>query len=238
MNEYTQFGDVLASPVTGIKGVAGEIRPAESARQSPRLQGRHRMHRSRRAAAGFRPLRAVAVVVTAGALAAAVFAVGTLHESASQKTAATLTVPQLTKADIRQLEHLTPAEAARFTKDIDTAYGKLGIHAGVGTVSATGARQARLTSYQWAGGVQWDHLWMTASYANLQPIANRLDVVAGVATQFCTKLPGWFAVGCSIVGYLISYFLSKVHVTNWSSSHGIWAAHYWFPFSYNTGGTW
>lgn len=238
MNEYTHPGDVFASPEAGIHGAVGENRPEESGPHSLRAPGRHRIAKSSgRRAAGFRSFRAVAVVISASALAAAAFAVGTHHESVSPRPAA-LSAPQLTKADIRQLEHLTPAEATSFTKDVDAAYGKLGIHVGLGTVHASGAAQASLTSYQWAGGVQWDHIWMTASYANLQPIANHLDVVTGVATQFCTKLPGWFAVGCSIVGYLISYFLSKVHVTNWSSSHGIWAAHYWIPWSYNTGGTW
>ena len=79
---------------------------------------------------------------------------------------------------------------------------------------------------------------MTASYANLQPIANNSSAVVGVATSFCTRLPGWFAVGCSAVGYLIAYFLSKVHVMNWSSSHGVWGAYYWLPWRYTTGGTW
>jgi hypothetical protein len=79
---------------------------------------------------------------------------------------------------------------------------------------------------------------VTASYANLQPIANNATLVTHVATTFCTKLPGWFAVGCTAVGVLISYFLSKVYVTNWSSSHGVWGAYYWFPWTYKTGGTW
>lgn len=145
---------------------------------------------------------------------------------------------QLTKADIRQLEHLTSAEAAQFTLDVEKAYGKLGISAGVGTPSPASTGQASLTAYEWSGGVRWDHIWVTASYANLEPVANHLNLVSIAATQFCTKLPGWYSVGCALVGTLMAYYLSSVHVTNWSSSHGIWAAHYWLPFSYNTGGTW
>jgi hypothetical protein len=180
--------------------------------------------------------------------------VSTHHEPASPAAAqSALSAPQLTKADVRQLEHLTPAEAARFTKDVNAAYGKMGVHVGVGTAGTptvpgrvtqpTGpgnaiAGKATLTSYQWAGGVQWDHIWVTASYANLEPFANNSTAVAQVATQFCGKLPGWFSYGCYVVGALVSYFLSKVHVTNWSSSHGVWGAYYWYPWRYETGGFW
>ena len=193
----------------------------------------------------------IAVTVTTAALAATAFAVSTHHEPAMASSAAApavLSVPQLTKADIRQLEHLTPAEAARFTKDVNNAYSKIGVRVGVGTVGTstvpgrvtqpTGAGKTTLTSYQWAGGVQWDHIWVTASYANLQPIANNASAVVSTATAFRTRLPGRFAVGCSAVGNLVAYFLSKVHVTNWSGSHGIWGAYYWVPWVYETGGTW
>jgi hypothetical protein len=217
--------------------------------------GRHRLPRAgHHRASGFRPSRTIATVVTVAALAAVAFAVGTGFGSPSPRPAAAsvLSVPQLTKTDIQQLEHLTPTEAARFTKEVDTAYSKMGIHVGVATVGTaavlgpyTHAARVKestprttLTSYQWSGGVQWNHLWVTASYANLQPIANNLGAVTSVATAFCTKLPGWFAVGCGAVGALISYFLSRVHVTNWSSSHGVWGAYYWLPWRYETGGTW
>lgn len=257
MNEYThQLGDAFASPSTPIHRTAVGSRSEEFAGRSPQRQGRHRLHRSsRRGAASFLPFRSIAVTVTAAALAAAAFAVSTHHEPASPPASAqsALFVPQLTKADVQQLEHLTPAETSRFTKDVDTAYGKLGVRVGVGTVGAPTvpgrvtqptapgnaiAGKATLTSYQWAGGVQWDHLWVTASYANLEPFANNSTVVAQAATQFCGKLPGWFSYGCYVVGTLVSYFLSKVHVTNWSSSHGVWGAYYWFPWRYETGGFW
>ena len=248
MNEYIQFEDVLASPVTGIQGVARESRSEEAGRRGT---GKHRLATSsHRQAAGFRPFRSIAVVVSTAALAAAAFAVSAHHDPAptSARTQAAISVPQLTKADIHQLQHMTPAEAARLTADLNAAYGKLGIRVGIGpsgtsTLPDGATRSAAdgkpiLTSYQWAAGIQWDHAWVIASYANLQSIANNSSVLVSTAAAFCSKLKSGYAIACAAVGNLIAYFLGKVHVTNWSSNHGVWAAYYWLPFIYKTGGFW
>ncbi len=79
---------------------------------------------------------------------------------------------------------------------------------------------------------------MTASYANLEPIANNSGVIVGTAAALCAKLKSAYAIACTAIGNLIAYFLGKVHVTNWSSSHGVWGAYYWLPFTYKTGGFW
>jgi hypothetical protein len=247
MNEYThQRGGASASPSTQIHGAEAGSRSEEFVPQSPRPQGRHRLHRSSGLrAASFLPFRAIAVTVTAAALAAAAFAVSTHHEPAASAAAqSALSAPQLTKADVQQLQHMTPTEAARLTADLNAAYGKFGVHVGVGPSSAStlpngaAAGKATLTSYQWAAGIQWDHAWVTASYADLEPIANNASVIANTATWFCNKLKGGYAFACYAVGTVIASFLGKVHVTNWSSNHGVWGAYYWFPWSYKTGGLW
>lgn len=249
MNEHIQFGDVLASPVAGIQGVAGESRSGEA---GLRAGGKHRLARnSHRRVAGFRPFRGIAVVVTTAALAAAAFAVGTHHDTAPSpaRAQAAVSVPQLTAADVQQLEHMTPAEAARLAADLNTAYGKLGVHVGVGPSGTPalpdGATQSAadgkpiLTSYQWAAGVQWDHVWVIASYANLESIANNSGVIVSTAAAACGKVKSSdYAVACFAIGNLIAYFLGKVHVTNWSPSHGVWAAWYWIPWGLETGGFW
>jgi hypothetical protein len=142
-----------------------------------------------------------------------------------------VSVPQLTAADVQQLQHMTPAEAAHLTADLNTAYGKFGVHVGVGPSGAStlpndatqsAARgKAILTSNQWAAGIQWDHAWVIASYRDLEPIANNVSAVVSTATWFCNKLKGGYAFACYAVGTVVASFLGKVHVTNWSSNHGV-----------------
>ena len=89
MNEYIQFEDVLASPVTGIQGVARESRSEEAGRRG---SGKHRLatssHRRSRAV---RPFRGIAVVVSTAALAVAAFAV-TSHGAAPSPARAQATI--------------------------------------------------------------------------------------------------------------------------------------------------
>jgi hypothetical protein len=240
MAECTQFEDTF-----------GESQSEESAPRFSRTRGRHHMARgSRSPAASFRRLRTAAVVASTAALAAAAFAVGTHHGpgSSSASAQAAISVPQMTAADVQQLQNMTPAQAELLNADLTAAYGRLGVHVGIGpsgtptlpegTTQSAAAAQPTLTSYQWAAGIQWNHAWVTASYANLQPIANNSGVIVSTAAAFCTKLKGGYAIACAAVGNLIAYFLGKVHVTNWSSSHGVWGAYYWLPFTYKTGGFW
>jgi hypothetical protein len=219
----------------------------------PQSKGRHRVPKRGRRTGALLSFRTLTAAVSVAALAAAaVFAVGSLHESGTPHASAQIvpSLPRPTKAEVRDLEHMTPAEASRLTNVLDLAYRQLGVRVGVAAPgSATlpsraslspqaSSANASLTSYQWSGGVQWDHMWVTASYANLQPYANNLGAVSVAATAFCTRVPGWWGVACAAIGGLISYFLGKVHVTNWSGNHGVWAAYYWFPRIYETGGTW
>jgi hypothetical protein len=251
MNEHTQVRDAFASPFSRIDEPVIES-GEESGARSTLPPGRHRLPRGKGTrAASFGPFRTIAVVVSTAALAAAAFAVGTHHDPAPSpaRAQAAVSVPQLTTADVQQLEHMTPAEAARLAADLNTAYGKLGVHVGVapsGTPALPdGATQSAadgkpiLTSYQWAAGVQWDHVWVIASYANLESIANNSSVIVSTAAAACGKAKSSdYAVACFAIGNLIAYFLSKVHVTNWSPSHGIWAAWYWIPWGLETGGFW
>lgn len=243
-----QPGDAFASSSVRACGPAAGSRSEEAA---PRAGGKHRLARSsRRQAAGFRPFRGIAVIVSAAAVAAAALAVSTHHGPAPSpaRAQAAISAPQLTRADVQQLEHMTPAQTARFAKDLDTAYGKLGVHIGIGpsgtatlpdgVTQSAEAGKAILTSYQWAAGVQWDHVWVIASYANLQPIANNSSAIVNTAVAFCPSLPKAWAIACSAVGAVIAAFLGKVHVTNWSNNHGIWGAYYWLPWTYKTGGFW
>ena len=180
---------------------------------------------------------AMVAALTVAIAASAVPAIAT-HAGAQPH----LSVPTLTKAETQQLEHATPAEVARFDQYVNAAYGKLGIHVGVGAAGTSPkpakVGKATLTAYQWAGGAQWDHVWVTASYADLAPFANNLGAVASAATAFCNRLPGWYGVACGAVGNIIAYFVGKFHVPNASGNHGIWGAYYWFPGPYSTGGTW
>jgi hypothetical protein len=111
MNEYIQFEDVLASPVTGIQGVARESRSEEAGRRG---SGKHRLATSsHRQAAGFRPFRGIAVVVSTAALAVAAFAVTTSHGAAPSPARAQATISTT-------LNSTSPvAVAAKYVKSLD-----------------------------------------------------------------------------------------------------------------------
>ena len=125
MNDHAyQPGDAFASSSARACGPEA----SRSAEAASRAGGKHRLARSgRRQAAGFRPFRGIAVIVSAAAVAAAVLAVSTHHGPApSAAGAQAISTPQLTRADVQQLEHMTPAEAARFAKDLDTVLREAG----------------------------------------------------------------------------------------------------------------
>jgi hypothetical protein len=199
----------------------------------------------------------VSIAVISAIVAAAAVITGVPHHTASLSSRAAssqdlMVVPQLTLAQTKQLEHLTPAQAAQLTTILDSAFKKFGFRVGVGSSGGTPIPEPRpisprgnasepgvtLTSYDWAAGVQWDHAWVIASYANLASIANNLGVVASVATAFCGKYTGKYGIVCNAIGTLIAWLLGKIHVTNWSNSHGVWAAYYWLPWPHDQVGTW
>jgi hypothetical protein len=111
MNEYIQFEDVLASPVTEIQGVARESRPEEAGRRG---SGKHRLATSsHRQAGGFRPFRGIAVVVSTAALAVAGFLVTTSHGAAPSPARAQATISTT-------LNSTSPvAVAAKYVKSLD-----------------------------------------------------------------------------------------------------------------------
>ena len=107
MNEYThQLGDAFTSPSTPIHGAAVGSRSEEFVARSPRPQGRHRLHRSSRLrAASLLPFRAIAVTVTAAALAASVVVTG-MTGSANAAVASEPTFSAMASSAVR-LTNLT-----------------------------------------------------------------------------------------------------------------------------------
>ena len=95
----------------GPRGIRQASRSEEAA---PRAGGKHRLAKGgSRQAPGFRPFRGVAVVVSAAALAAAAFAVGTNHGSPPS--------PHRTQATISTTPNSTSpvAVAAKYVKSLD-----------------------------------------------------------------------------------------------------------------------
>jgi hypothetical protein len=126
----------------------------------------------------------------------------------------------------------TPAGRAQVLKDLQTAYGGVArIQVGAGGASQDPTARAGRSSVQvetaLADGFNWDHFWVIASYA---------DVASGAfaaATAAClTRLP-WYI--CAPVGTLLTTWSRG---WGWASNHGVWAAVYWWPFLYTTGGRW
>lgn len=240
----------------GRRFVRREVTGSAAVRESQPLADEYLASSSRDPQSGrLLPWRAVAVALTAAAVAVATVAISAGNGAPTRGTGSVsrLAGVRLTRADVQHLEHMTPSQAATLTRDINTAYASLGVHVGLGTPGsavapgqvvpgqnpAAATDGATLTSAQWAGGVQWDHVWVTASYANLEAEASNFSAVVQVSTAFCARLgASWLSVACGAVGTLIAIILSRVHVTYWSRYHGIWAAYYWFPWVYRTGGTW
>jgi hypothetical protein len=255
MNEYThQLGDALASPSTPIHRAASGSRPEEFASRSPQPQGRHRLPRRSRllAAAALaagssmtsRLARVGAGIAAAGTAVALVvtFTVGpsgqaVSHQAASGQPAAMQV--HLTASEIRELRHMTPAQAQHLSQELSNVYSKFGMNAGVSSQPA--AHQGiTLTAKSWSGGVSWDHAWVTASYANLSAAARAANKVAEfirVAAAACALLDGVGVAICAALGETIAYFAEHVQVTA-ATNHGVWAQYYWTPGWHSPGGYW
>jgi hypothetical protein len=140
-------------------------------------------------------------------------------------TPAAVGTPRLTLGELTawQARIATPAGRAEVIADLGHAFS------GVATVR-TGAIQAHhqigRPVAELASGLEWDHFWVIASYA---------DAVNGAlwaAVRACQlRLPSWLCVNA---GNLLSSWAS-----GWApvSNHGVWAAIYWLP-PHITGGRW
>jgi hypothetical protein len=147
----------------------------------------------------------------------------------------------LTRADIYQLEHMTPAQAARLDTGLNKVFNRFGFQVGLSTPGTPASSGTRLVSYDWSGGVRWDHAWVTASYANLASVgkvANRYQALYYLAGVGCTIALG--GIGGAICGEIaggIAGLANGLSGIAPVSNHGVWAAYYWYG-NYVTGGYW
>ena len=235
MSKHTQPGNVFASPAAGIQGAAGEGLLEESAPRFPRPRGRHRP------TAGFRPIRGVAVVVSATALAGAAFAVGTNHSSASSpaRAQAAISVPQLTAADVQQLQYMTPAQRQHIGAELDAVFSRLGMEAGIGNPRTT-VTGTQLTSYDWSGGITWNEAWATASWADLHTAMTKFHthaaLLAFITTVAAAVTGGLAAAICAVLAAGIVGLDEDGNFTP-VSNHGVWYAVWWIP-PHKQGGYW
>jgi hypothetical protein len=155
--------------------------------------------------------------------------------------------PKLSTAEIRRLQQLTPADTKSISTEIEKGFSNLGVHVGFGTPGETRPTGTTLTSYEWSGGVAWDHAWITASDANLAAVANRVNGFTSkyenlfglVSTVGCGFIASWVgAMICGEIAYGISTIAAELSTLPPLTNHGVWAAYYWFPGHYWTGGYW
>jgi hypothetical protein len=184
--------------------------------------------------------------------------VGVAHQSgAANGTAATSSrasisrlltdAPHLTAAEIQQVRQLTPAEAETITTELQKGFAKLGVQVGFGTPDEAQPTGPTLTSYDWSGGVAWDHAWITASDANLAAVANSVNgftskyeslfsLVSGIGCGLIFSPVG--GIVCGEIAYGISTIAAELSTLPPLTNHGVWAAFYWWPREYWTGGDW
>jgi len=147
--------------------------------------------------------------------------------------------PQLTAAQAWDLRHLTATQAAEITTELERAFSKDRIRVGLGTAGIVVPGQTSLASYDWSGGVSWDHAWLTASYANLAAAAraaNKAGTVIQLASPACGLIDGVGAVICGVIANIIALLVENIHITS-QTNHGVWGAYYWFT-GQRTGGYW
>jgi hypothetical protein len=220
----------------------------------PKTVGRHRRRTSRFGRTlKVRVVALVAGLATAGAIVAFVPHSAPAH-TRSTTTASSVAAPRLTSVELTELRNLTPAQASRLNQALENGFSKLGIKAGLGNPQPATAGEAALTAYDWSGGVSWDHAWVTASYANLAPY---VDVAAGMASFinrytyiYGTVFSGvcWAVavasggLGGAVCGALTAWIASAAAGVQGTIApqghHGVWAAYYWYPRYYTTGGYW
>ena len=180
-------------------------------------------------------------------------------QAVSSSAAPAVHVPASTRAALAQahlMDHLTPAQAARVNTALADGFAKLGMRAGLGQTSTSAPTATVLTAYDWSGGADLTHAWVTASYANLAPYVRAVNSVANVITKgsyirdaivgtVCLAVGKTPVVGvaasyvCGLLAAFIADAAANVHgpfpaLTN----HGIWGAWYWIPWGKTQGGTW
>jgi cytochrome bd-type quinol oxidase subunit 1 len=178
--------------------------------------------------------------VAVGLTAAATFGVGVMavsHDSTASQAQPTTT----TAVDAPAKEYTpTPAEVALFQSATNTPEKRAhlvaelqGAFAGVAEVhagdvspglSATDASIQTVLSY----GANWDHVWMTASYADMARGA-----IWGAVAYCKYRVPSlsWL---CQRIGDTLSSWARGYPAI---SNHGVWGAVYWAPVKI-TGGRW
>lgn len=163
----------------------------------------------------------------------------------------------LTAGEIHSLQHMTPAQETAFNQALAAGFGKLGIHAGIGTSPSAGRGMTgtHLTAYDWSGGVRWDHAWVTASYANLAWVVNDSKHLASVSSRYkyirdvlfvtvCGIVGlvtgGWGGAVCGVLTAFIADSLDGIGNGRYYAltNHGIWAQDYWTAGYHPPGGTW
>lgn len=202
-----------------------------------RVIGKHRASQTRRALV----VKASAGLISASMaaiLAMTVSAAPTRTAGSASPRTAHLPAVQLTAQQIRQLHHLSPANARQLNVEVDRVFARLGMRAGIGPKPTTGAR---LTAEAWSGGIHWNEAWITASYADIHSAMSKFHshaallafiatiagiVTGGLASAICYELAAGIALLDQKAGNVASV-----------GNHGVWFAVYWAPF-HTTGGYW
>jgi hypothetical protein len=206
-------------------------RDSRRARHAAGTPGPHRGDRVRRAMLG----KVSTAVVAAAAAAALVLAM-----TGPAGPAAHATPVQLTTREAGELQRLTPAQRQRIGAELDAAFSKLGMQAGIGEPGSAPATGTQLTSYDWSAGHTCCEAWVTASYANLHAAMTEFHTHAallGYLDTVATALTGGVALAiCLVLGGGI---LGLAGDGNFApvSNHGVWFAVWWIP-PHVQGGYW
>ena len=146
-------------------------------------------------------------------------------------------------------------QEAALNRSLAGGFGKLGMHAGVGTSPSAGeGTGTHLLAYDWSGGARWDHAWFTASYANLAWVVNGARHLASVSSRYQYIRDAVIGTVCAVVGLripkagyvcgILAAFIadSLARIGNGPyyalTNHGIWGQVYWTPGYHSPGGTW
>jgi hypothetical protein len=209
-----------------------------SNRSTGQKAGRHRHPRS---LTWLMPGGASAVVA-ASAATALVLATGGAPQATTQARADMAPRPavvQLTAHQIRELQHLSPAQAQKINSEIGQTFARIGMQAGIGPRPARGTY---LTAQTWSGGVHWNEAWLTASYADMHSAMNRFhsqaDLLAFVAGVASVLTGGLAAAICGTLALGIVLLDQKAGNVAPVTNHGVWFAAYWVPWWHTTGGYW
>jgi hypothetical protein len=159
------------------------------------------------------------------ALLMAVLTVTTAGPKTSHASVSAVIRPTATQVSYLNKLVSTPLGRAKVESAFEQSFGKLG-EVGFGIMPKPGSIQTAAS--QWSWGVTGYHVWFILSYADVINGA----VVGAEAVCIARLHINWLCAGAA--GLLLN--LANGH--GWSTSHGIWAAVYWWPVPYATGGSW